>query len=91
MKRWSITINMSQNLTGFDVFSSRQISSFAKAERRKLIENGKAQSYSTVTDKKPLLPIESWIIQMVFEEFKRKYEDIENVKIMEIEIKALGK
>jgi len=91
MKRWSTIINMNQNLTGFNILSSRQISTFAKAERKKLTENGKVASYSIVTGKKPLLPIESWIIQMVFEEFREKYKDIENAEIIEIEIKALDK
>jgi len=91
MKHWSVTANMSQNLTSFSVFSTRQISRFATAERKKFLEDGKASSLSLATEKKPLLPVEPWIIRMVLKDLKERYGDIKDVDIIDVRIETFEK
>ena len=94
MKYWSVTINMSQKLTGFNILSTGQIVEFVKSEREKSVEDEKTLSDESVFDvlaRKPLRPIEPWIIQMVFKEFEEKYKDIKDVKLIAAEIRTLDR
>lgn len=89
MKFWSVTTNMSQELTGFNVLSAFEVSRYVNLKRREHLESIKIGSRNPVIEQKSLFPVDSWLIDMAFAEFEEKYMDIDNVELIDIKIKLV--
>jgi hypothetical protein len=77
-RKWRVLIELSDNKTSYDMVTMKEVTRFARMERRKASVTGNKT--------RPFIPVEPWLLDIIFSRFKVAFASLE---IVSVEIQPL--